>query len=136
LGFNDTYKALSNLAIDRIISITNSQEHCIQNRDINFDEFFEDVVGVSINSSESTEKVVIKISKDVWPYIESKPLHGSQKIKNKTDNYIEIELDVQVNHELMALLFSYMDAVEIIDAILLIYLKATRVEMLLIQLKS
>ena len=119
LGFNDTYKALSNLAIDRIISITNSQEHYIQNRDINFDEFFEDVVGVSINPSESTEKVVIKISKDVWPYIESKPLHGSQKIKNKTDNYIEIELDVQVNHELMALLFSYMDAVEIIEPLAL-----------------
>ncbi len=38
-----------------------------------------------------------------------------KKIKNKTDEHIEIELDVQVNHELIALLFSYMDAVEIIE---------------------
>lgn len=114
-GFNDDFKALSNLAIDRIISIANSRENYIQNKDIDFDEFFEDVVGVSQNPALSSEKLLIKIAPEVWPYIESKPLHGSQKIKNKTDSYTEIELDVQINHELMALLFSYMDAVEIIE---------------------
>jgi predicted DNA-binding transcriptional regulator YafY len=114
-GFNDAYKALSNLAIDRIISIAYSSDNYIQNKDIDFEEFFEDTVGVSINPSSNTEKVLIKISSEVWPYIESKPIHGSQKIKNKTDDSIEIELDLQVNHELIALLFSYMDAVEIIE---------------------
>jgi predicted DNA-binding transcriptional regulator YafY len=118
-GFNDAYKALSNLAIDRITSIANSGQKYIQNKEIDFEEFFEDVVGVSQNPALSNEKVLIRISKEVWPYIESKPIHGSQKIKNKTDAYIDIELDVQVNHELIALLFSYMDAVEIIKPIAL-----------------
>ena len=114
-GFNDGYKALSNLAIDRIMSIDNSEEKYIQNKDIDFDDFFEDVVGVSTNPVGSTENVLIKVSSDVWPYIESNPIHGSQKIKNKANEYTEIELDVQVNHELIALLFSYMDAVEILE---------------------
>jgi len=113
-GFNEDYKSLSNLAIDRIVSISSSQECYIKNTDINFEEYFEDIVGVSINASGTTDKILIKIVNEVWPYIESKPLHGSQKIKTKTDEYIEIELDVQINHELIALLFSYMDALEII----------------------
>lgn len=114
-GFNDDYKALSNLAIDRILSISYSNENYIPNTEIDFDEFFEDVVGVSIDPNSSSEKVVLRISADVWPYIESKPIHGSQKVKNKTDHGIEIELDLQVNHELIALLFSYLDGVEIME---------------------
>ncbi len=55
-GFNEAYKSLSNLAIDRIISISNSRENYIQNKDIDFDEFFEDIVGVSINPVGTTEK--------------------------------------------------------------------------------
>lgn len=119
LGLNEEYRTLSNLAIDRIISISNSHEKYIENKNIDFDEFFEDIVGVTINSDGHTEKVLIKITNEVWPYINSKPLHGSQKIKSKTDDIVEIELDVQINHELIALLFSYMDAVEIIEPVAL-----------------
>ena len=70
---------------------------------------------MSVKPGASSEKVVIKNSKEVWPYIESKPLHGSQKLKSKTDTDVQIELNVQINHELIALLFSYMDAIEIIE---------------------
>ena len=70
------------------------------NTDINFEDFFDDVVGVSVKPGASSEKVVLKISKEVWPYIESKPLHGSQKLKSKTDKDVQIELNVQINHEL------------------------------------
>ena len=45
-----------------------------------------------------------------WPCI-----HGSQKIKSKTDSDVYIELNLQVNYELSALLFSYMDSIEIIE---------------------
>lgn len=114
-GFNDDYKALSNLAMDRIISIHSSKDRYIQNMGVDFDEFFEDIVGVSVNPSSDSQKVSIKITSSVWPYIDSKPLHGSQKVKKKTDKYTEIELDVQVNHELLALLFSYMDAIEVVE---------------------
>lgn len=114
-GFNEQYQSLSNLAIDRIISILEAKVNFIPNTDIDFDDFFDDVVGVSVKSGVSSEKVVIKISKEVWPYIESKPLHGSQKLKSKTDTYVQIELNVQINHELIALLFSYLEAIEIVE---------------------
>jgi predicted DNA-binding transcriptional regulator YafY len=114
-GFNEQYQSLSNLAIDRIISIQEAKVNFIPNTDINFEDFFDDVVGVSVKPGASSEKVVIKISAEVWPYIESKPLHGSQKLKSMTDTYVQIELIVQINHELIALLFSHLEAIEIIE---------------------
>jgi predicted DNA-binding transcriptional regulator YafY len=55
----------------------------------------------------------------LWPYIESKPLHGSQKIKEKSGMDVTIELSLEINHELISLLFSYSDSMEIIEPELL-----------------
>jgi hypothetical protein len=60
---------------------------------------------------------LIKADKQIWPYIESKPLHGSQKFIKQKDSEIIIELNLQVNHEFMALLFSYMDTIEVLGPI-------------------
>ena len=78
-------------------------------------EYFDDVVGVTVKRDAPIEKLLIKLSKEIWPYIESKPLHGSQKIKSRTETEVLIELVVQINHELISLLFSYMDAIEVIE---------------------
>lgn len=115
LGLNDSFQSLSTLALDRISLIKEYGEEYKNNTIIDFEEYFEDVVGVTVDLKDPTEKIIIKISNETWPYIKSKPIHGSQKVKNRTSEHVEIQLDVQVNHELCALLFSYMDAVEIIE---------------------
>ena len=114
-AYNHSYCCLSNFAIDRISSVCESTELFVTNHRIDFEEYFEDVVGVSVKDNAPIEKVIINVSNEVWPYIESKPLHGSQKTISKTDNGKVIELTVQINYELIALLFSYMDAIEIIE---------------------
>jgi predicted DNA-binding transcriptional regulator YafY len=114
-GYNEKYNAISNFALDRIIDFEETNEKYVENTEVNFEEYFDDVVGVTVKGNESTEKVLVKISKNLWPYIESKPLHGSQKIKAKSENEITIELNVEINHELISLLFSYIDSIEIIE---------------------
>jgi len=114
-GFNDDYQLISNFALDRIIEFNESKIKFQKNEVVNFDEYFEDIIGVSINTENILEKILIRINKDIWPYIESKPLHGSQKIRTKTETDVLIELTLQINHELMSLLFSYMDAIEVIE---------------------
>jgi predicted DNA-binding transcriptional regulator YafY len=114
-GFNEEFQAITNFALDRIIDFGETKVKYRKNKDINFEEYFDDVIGVSIKIDTIPEKVLIKIGAAVWPYIESKPLHGSQKTKHKTASDTTVELCVQINHELMALLFSYMDAIEIIE---------------------
>lgn len=114
-GFNEEYESITNLALDRIIEFEESKIKYRNNDEINFDEYFEDVVGVTVKRDSPTEKLLIKISNDIWPYIKSKPMHGSQKIIKRNEAEVLIELYVQINHELIALLFSYMDKIEVIE---------------------
>jgi predicted DNA-binding transcriptional regulator YafY len=114
-GLNEDYKTITNFALDRIIEFEESKTKFHKNKEVNFDEYFDDVIGVTVKRDAPIEKLLIKLSKEIWPYIESKPLHGSQKIKGRTETEVMIELAVQINHELIALFFSYMDAIEIIE---------------------
>ncbi len=114
-GFNEEYQTISNLALDRIISLTEKNIKYRKNHEIDFDEYFDDIIGVTVKDGAQPEKLLLKVQKAVWPYIESKPLHGSQKVKEKSDTDVIIELSVQINHELIALIFSYLDAIEIIE---------------------
>jgi len=114
-GLNDEFKTITNFALDRIIEFEDSKVKFYKNEELNFDEYFDDVIGVTVKKEASVEKLLIKLSKEIWPYIESKPMHGSQKIKSRTETEVLIELAVQINHELLALLFSYMDAIEVIE---------------------
>ena len=114
-GLNEDYKSITNFALDRIIEFEESKTMFHKNEEVNFDEYFDDVIGVTVKKDAPVEKVLIKLSKEIWPYIESKPLHGSQKIKSRTETEVLIELAVQINHEQMELLFSYMDSKNIIE---------------------
>jgi len=114
-GVNEEFRSITNFALDRIIDFEESKIEYRKNDEINFEEYFDDVIGVTIKRDSHPEKVLIRISNEVWPYIESKPLHGSQKVKSKTETDAIIELSVQINHELMAVLFSYMNAIEVIE---------------------
>lgn len=114
-GFNHKFKDISNIAIDRIISINRNNETYIENTLIDFDEYFEDIIGVTMHKNTTTQRIVIKINNSRWPYIESKPLHGSQKVLKKTDECTEIELELIINKELVTLLFSYGPDIKIIE---------------------
>ena len=104
---------MSNLAIDRVASITNSDDDFIFKEQINFEEYFDDVIGVSVRTDDTPQNIVLRVDPEVWPYIESKPIHGSQRVINAEK--VDIQLSVQVNHELIATIFSYLDAIEIIQ---------------------
>jgi predicted DNA-binding transcriptional regulator YafY len=114
-GYNSQLERISNLAIDRIAIIAETNQEYIENNSIDFEEYFEDVVGVTINYDQNPETIILKISRELWPYIESKPIHGSQKVLAKEENYVTITLLLQINYEFITLIFSYGDAIEIIE---------------------
>ena len=86
----------------------------IENKTVDFEEYFEDVVGVSISENLEPVKIVLQISKDLWPYIESKPIHGSQRIISKDNAAIVIELSLQINYEVTSLIFAFGDDVKVV----------------------
>lgn len=106
---------LTNIAIDRIQKIKESRITFQENNIVNFNEFFEDMVGVSIYPESKPLKIVLQIGNELWPYIETKPLHGSQKLIKKTKDGTVISLKIHLNYELKSLLFSLGENLKILE---------------------
>ena len=119
-ALNDEYQNISNYPLDRIKSIAKSKVNYIPNLDINFEEYFEDVVGVSISPDKVVEKVILKVDASLLPYIATKPLHESQVIlKEYPQEGHFIQLKVQLNYELESLILSYGEKVEVVKPLVL-----------------
>jgi len=103
-----------NLAIDRIVSVQEKKGKYQKNNKINWLEYFEDIIGVTKPAEASLEKVVLHFYGKTGKYMESKPLHGSQKSKWIDEQTIEVNLQLIVNYELERLILSYADTVKVI----------------------
>ena len=113
LGMLDESESLTNFSLDRIIEIKELSDLPYRETTINFNEFFEDVIGVSIPINDSPQIIQIKISDFLAPYLFSKPIHGSQRIIDRENSIIEIE--VFINYELVSLLTSFGEGVEVLS---------------------
>lgn len=95
---------IANRALDRIVKFSRVNVPFIPNKDIDFNEYFKDVIGVTIpDDSIIIEDVLLKFDKERYPYIVSKPMHPSQVIIDKDERLIQIR--VKPNKELESLLF-------------------------------
>ena len=101
-GWNHTDEYVQNLALDRIEQLHIVSKVLYRENDTDFEEYFEDIIGVTNRLDASCEQVQLKFSDRRLPYVLTKPLHGSQKL---TDGIII--LDVKINPELVSLLLSY-----------------------------
>lgn len=104
-----------NLAIDRIVSIKESKDRFHKNTFIDWQEYFEDIIGVTKPDGARPDKVVLRFTGRTGKYMETKPLHGSQKTKWIDANTLQITLQVIINYELERLLLSYADNVSVIQ---------------------
>lgn len=107
-------QSITNLALDRIETILPTTAQYKENCMIDFDEYFEDVIGVTVHDN-APERILIEVDNSLTPYIETKPLHGSQKIKDRTSQSTTIELHLIVNYELEHLLFGYSNKIKVIS---------------------
>lgn len=113
-GKNDASQFIMNLALDRITAIEESKNMYIPNKSIDFNDYFEDIIGVTLNNDGKVENVVIKVSNELLPYIKTKPIHGSQKLKEQGSTHALISLDLIPNYELESLILSYGEGVEVL----------------------
>lgn len=112
-GWNDKFHSLDNYALDRIISFKKVDTPFIKNNQINFDTYFQDIIGVTIPKEDtSTETIVLRFSKERLPYVVSKPIHHSQTV-NMEDRTITIK--VKPNNELYQMIFSFVPDIEVLS---------------------
>ena len=103
--------ATTNIPLDRITSISPAKETYVDSA-IEWDEYFDDVIGVTL-TDEKPEKIVLRFSAKQYPYIKSKPIHGSMKMVSDDEGIVSI--NVIPNYELEALIGSFSNDVEVIS---------------------
>ncbi len=103
-----------NLALDRIISIKKSDEK-FQKNDVNLDDYYKDVLGVSVDLSAPVQNIKLFISREQAPYVETKPIHHSQQTIKRTKFGIIIQLRLRFNPELEKTLLSFGDDLLVIE---------------------
>lgn len=106
------YDTLAQYALDRIESFEEIHME-YKEADADFEEYFDDVIGVTVPEGEP-EDIVIKVAKKRYNYIKTKPLHLSQRLVEEDDDYVVVSINVKVNNELEALLLSFGSDVEIL----------------------
>ena len=115
LGLNDKRQIITNVALDRIGSISLASIKYKRNDIFDFEHYFNDIVGVTIPEDEDSkvETVKLKFSPSRFPYVRSKPLHRSQLTLDEEERIISIE--VRPNLELETLLLSFGPDVEVLS---------------------
>lgn len=113
-GLNEERQGITNIPLDRITCIAPLDIPYMPNTSYNFEDYFEDIIGVTIPMDQEPHNIVLKIDAKLWPYIKTKPLHGSQKTNEIHPNYTIIELDLYLNYELEAQILSRGEQIEVI----------------------
>lgn len=113
LGFNPEYKDLSIIPIDRIESISYANVFFRKNFLNDFDAYFRDIIGVTLEKGKKVEHIRLKFTVERLPYVISKPIHSSQKIESEAQGIIS--LDVIPNKELVSELIRFRDDVEVLS---------------------
>jgi predicted DNA-binding transcriptional regulator YafY len=104
-----------NLALDRIESIKEVRKPYNKNNNIDWQEYFEDLIGVTKPEDAFPQDIILHFTGRTGYYIETKPLHGSQKARWIDENTLEVRLHVIINYELQRLLLSYSDSIIIVQ---------------------
>lgn len=107
-------KRLSNRALDRIVKFSIANVRFVENDQIDYETYFDDIVGVTHDRKHpDVEHVVLKFARERFPYVVSKPIHQSQQIVNAEDGTLSI--DVRINRELEQNIFSFGQQVEVLS---------------------
>lgn len=109
---------IQNLALDRIEEIANApkREKYKTERAFQPQSFFKNMIGVSRNMDSQVEHVVFEAIAQEAPYIQTKPLHESQKeVEHKADGSVVFSIDVIVNYELERDLLGYGEGIIVLS---------------------
>ena len=108
------YESLGHYALDRI---ENFEEISLpyKESDVDFEEYFDDVIGVTVPERLEPVDVVMRVSNNRFNYIKTKPLHLSQRVISEDENHTTISINVKITKELIALILSFGSDIEVLS---------------------
>ncbi len=106
--------ALYTFPIDRITRVSEVDSEPYVSADIDFDDYFYDIVGVTRYLDHPVEEILLYVKNTRFPYIDTNPIHPSQKLIHDyklpealAEDFVAVSIKVSVNHELINTLLSF-----------------------------
>ena len=108
------YDTYAHYALDRIEDF---EEISLKYKepDVDFNEYFDDVIGVTVPEQWEPVDVLLRIRNHRYNYIKTKPLHLTQREVGEEEGYTRVTINVKINKELIALLLSFGSDVEVLS---------------------
>lgn len=105
-GLDGDNNSIANIALDRIVSLdTIKGLRFIPNKTINFDHYFDDIVGVTIPRGVPQTDIRLRFSPSRFQYVTSKPIHQSQQTVDPDKRIISIKVKPNLELEQQILAF-------------------------------
>ncbi len=115
LEISEKYTGITNLALDRIVEVTETIEE-IEPNTVDWGDYFDDIIGVSKPLNEQPINIKLRFAKKRIQYVTTKPIHGvSQKIDKSDPEGRTISINVIQNNELYQTLLSFGSDVEVLE---------------------
>jgi predicted DNA-binding transcriptional regulator YafY len=122
---------ITNLGLDRIVSIKNSAADFKENDLFSAEDYFNHLIGVSRPRDGEIKVITLRVEAKSVPYILSKPIHKFQKtVKTYKNGDILVKIPLYINYELISVILGYQNTVEVVGP------KELRQEVLEILLKG
>ncbi|MBR0264993.1 MAG: WYL domain-containing protein [Prevotella sp.] len=96
-------------SLDRILSIAKNNTVPFLESTVDFNHFFDDIVGVSHPDNEPVEHIVLKGDRWVEDYLRTLPIHPLQQLESLGNEGCRVTLDLMINNELIQELAFYDD---------------------------
>jgi predicted DNA-binding transcriptional regulator YafY len=107
---------LMTLALDRMVEFhALSKELFVEYTGVDFDRYFDDLIGITKSQKDRAHKVVLQFDKTNAPYVLTKPLHRSQQLLSENENGITIRIDVVLNFELEKEILGFGECVKVLS---------------------
>ncbi|GAB3746713.1 helix-turn-helix transcriptional regulator [Spirosoma pomorum] len=116
VGVCEGKRYIMNLALDRMITIELAPDVTYRpNKQYDPETYYRDVIGATVSPTLRPMRVKLFVSQPQAPYVETKPLHHSQQVLERTNDGIIIALHVQHNFELEREILSFCEYITVLE---------------------
>jgi predicted DNA-binding transcriptional regulator YafY len=115
VGKKKQSQPITNLALDRIVSIDYDFNAAFMQHNFNAEEYYKNVVGVTVNHGLQPVRIEMQINAENAPYVLTKPLHHSQRlITTHDDGSVIVHVFLNINYEFERLVLGFGNGLEVL----------------------
>jgi predicted DNA-binding transcriptional regulator YafY len=114
-GYEDYHEELRTYGLERIKSISVENGKTFIPPKAKPKEYFRHIIGVTRFDDTRPEKIRLKFTRHQAPYVLTKPLHESQVVEERTEEYTIISLMVNPSPELEIIILGWHSEVEVLE---------------------